>query len=104
MREVSYLTENSNFLHRPTVDGELIREMPHDELKTSSFINSQIDVLVGLTSHESFYFLLHDYSINDILLHTLIYSSILNYTDNIVEKLDDVQNSPQLSICLKKSN
>lgn len=104
VREVSCLTENSNYLHRPTKDGELIERMPQDELKTSLFMNSKIDVLVGLTSHESFYFLLHDYNIHDILVHTLIYSSILNLTDNIVDKLNELKSMPELGNCLKRSN
>ena len=103
VREVSYLTENSNYLHRPTLDGELIPDMPHDSLKTNEFYNTKIDVLVGLTSHESFYFLLHDYNINDILLHSLIYSSIINYTDDILGKLGELHRSPKLGNCLKKS-
>lgn len=85
------------------MDGEFIGKMPHEELKHSSFMNSNIDVIVGITSHESFYFLLHDYSIHDILFHSLIYSSILNYTDNITDKLDLLNQSPKLEICLKRS-
>lgn len=102
-REASYLTENSNYLHRPTIDGELLHNMPQDELKTSEFLNSRIDVLIGLTSHESFYFLLHDYNINDILVHTLIYSSIINKTDNITTKLAEISENSQLNNCLKRS-
>jgi carboxylesterase type B len=102
LQEVSYLTENSNYLHRPSVDGELIERMPHVDMSQSEFLNGQIDVLIGVTSHESFYFLLHDYNINDLLVHTFVYSSLLNLTTNLVQKLARLKANVPLNFCVKR--
>ncbi len=98
LKDLTSLTENSNFIHRPALDSDLIPIMPHWNLP----VLDSIDILVGVTSHESFYFLYHDYNINEILLHTFIYSSLINKTDNLLIKLSEIHQNRQLGNCLKQ--
>lgn len=104
LRELSFLTENSNYLHRPSLDNDFLKSMPHYLVSESSnTLNSDVDIMVGITSQESFYFLLHEYNLNHILSHAFIYSSILNLTDNLLFKLTKLNNDVKLSSCLKKN-
>ncbi len=95
------MTDNPNFLHRPTVDGVLISQPPHQQL--DQFNNNGLDVLIGVTSDESFYFLLHEYDLNDIIKDTFIYASMLNLTDNILIKLIELAKNKRLNVCIRKS-
>jgi carboxylesterase type B len=98
LRDLSSLTENSNFLHRPALDSQVILKMPHANLA----MLDTLDVIVGVTSHESFYFLYHDYNINDILLHAFIHASLINTTSNLLVKLSEVHQNRELNFCLKR--
>jgi hypothetical protein len=100
LREFSFLTENSNFLHRPTFDDFFFDKMPHINMNDLS--EKTIDSIMGVTSHESFYFLLHDFYINHIIVHTFIYSSLLNLTDNILFKLMRLNANMELNVCIRK--
>ena len=94
IKEVSVLTENSNYIHRPALDNELITRLPSSDLHSLH----SVDVLIGVTSHEAFYFLFHEYNINEILLHAFIYSSLINSTDNLVLKLAEVHQNREVNI------
>ena len=100
LRELSFLTENSNFLHRPAFDDFFFDKIPH--AKMNDLKEKTIDSIMGVTSHESFYFLLHDFNINHIIMHTFIYSSLLNLTDNLLFKLIRLNANLELNVCLRK--
>lgn len=100
LREMSFLTENSNFLHRPAFDDSFFDKIPH--AKMNDLNEKTIDSIMGVTSHESFYFLLHDFNINHIIMHTFIYSSLLNLTDNLLFKLIRLNANMELNVCLRK--
>jgi hypothetical protein len=99
LKDLSLLTTNPSYLHRACVDGHFIDELPH----YNSLLSDEIDTLVGITSQESFYFLLHEYHINEILIHTFIYSSTLNLTDNLVFKLAQINDNESMAKCLRQN-
>jgi carboxylesterase type B len=101
IRDLSFITDNPNYLHRPTVDNVLITQNPHSQLE--KFNSNNLDLLIGVTRDESFYFLLHEYNLNDIVKDTLIYSSLLNLTDNILIKLIELNKNVKLNICIRKN-
>jgi hypothetical protein len=98
LKDFASLSENSNFLHRPALDMNVLAAMPHANLQALD----SIDVLVGITAHESFYFLFHDFNINDMLLHTFVYASLINKTENLLIKLSEIHQNKALNLCLKK--
>lgn len=98
--EISMLTENANYLHKPIVDNELIELLPHEYIKRVD--NVDLDQMIGLTSHESFYFLDHAFNFTDLVKHAFIYSSLLNKTTDLIEKLINLTNNRSLRSCLKK--
>ena len=87
IKELAHLTENPNHLHRPGIDKDFIDEFPHVKMQRDDTVLNDIEVMAGLTAHEAFFFLENEYDFNEILRHTLIYSSLLNKTDNLLEKL-----------------
>lgn len=58
--------------------------------------------MIGITNHESFYFLEFDYNFDEILKHTFTYASLINTTNNLVKKLTTIDTNKQVNICLKK--
>lgn len=102
-KEYCFLTKNSNFLYKPSTDGQIIKSWPHDQLVNDEYFNSNIDVLIGVTTTESFYFLLHSYDMNEIIKHAFIHSSMINRTDNLIEKLILINRKNDLNLCLKRS-
>lgn len=84
---MSRLTENPNHLHRPAIDNDFLTEFPHVTLSRQDNFLNKIDVMSGITGHEAFYFLENEYDFTEIIRHTFIYSSLLNLTDNLLEKL-----------------
>lgn len=87
IEELIPLTGNPNYLHRPSVDDDFLVEFPHKTLKRPNNTFNKMEVLTGITSDEAFYFLENDYDFNEIIKHTFIYSSLLNLTTNLLEKL-----------------
>lgn len=98
VRDMTMLTENSNYIHRPTLDYEFFTQSPHSSLS----LLSDLDIMMGATIHESFFFLFHDYNINDILTHAFIHSSLLNSTQNLIAKLTEFNRNRKLNFCLKR--
>ena len=101
IREFSFLTENANYLHRPTLDDYLFDETPHSKMNNMN--EKVVDTLMGVNSHESFYFLLHEFNLNHIIMHTFIYSSMLNLTENVLDKLIRLNTNINLNVCIRKS-
>lgn len=102
-KEYCFLTKNSNFLYKPSTDGHIIKSWPHDQLANDEYFNSNIDVLIGVTTTESFYFLLHGYDINEMIKYAFIHSSMINRTDNLIEKLILINTKSDLNLCLKRN-
>lgn len=102
-KDYCFLTKNSNFLYKPSTDQDLIKSSPHHQLATDAYFNSNIDLLIGLTTNESFYFLLHSYDMNEMIKHAFIHSSMINQTENLIEKLINLNKKKELGLCLKRS-
>lgn len=102
-KEYCFLTKNSNFLYKPSTDGQLITSSPHNQLANDEYFNSNIDVLIGVTKTESFYFLLHSYDMREMIKHAFIYSSMINQTENLIQKLIAIDRDEELNFCLKRS-
>ncbi len=92
IKELAPLTGNTNYLHRPCVDDDFLIEFPHKTLTQADNSLNKMEVINGITSHEAFYFLENDYDFNEIIKHTFIYSSLLNMTTNLLEKLTVIDN------------
>ncbi|CAF0867929.1 unnamed protein product [Brachionus calyciflorus] len=103
LNEIRFLTESSRHLTKPTTDGDLILDTPLRELYKNEFYNSNIDVMVGITRTESFFFLLHEYKLIDMINEAFVYSSLLNKTENLLDKLSNIHKDENLSLCLKKN-
>ncbi len=66
------------------------------------FFLKGMDLMIGNTNHESFYFLEFSYNLEDILNHAFIYSSLLNLTSNLIVKLTTLDRQKSVTVCLKK--
>jgi hypothetical protein len=101
IKELTHLTGNPNYLHRPVVDDDFIEEYPHVTLRKHDNYLNQIEVMAGITDHEAFYFLENDYDFNEILRHAFTFSSLLNRTENLLDKLVVINENVEVNLCLK---
>lgn len=97
VKEIAWLSDNINNLHRANIDYDYIEDFPHFKVN-----DLDMDLMIGITRHESFYFLEFNYILDDILKHTFIYSSLLNLTSDLIDKLTILETNTQVNMCLKK--
>ncbi len=102
IKELTHLTGNPNYLHRPVVDNDFIEEYPHVTLRQPDNYLNKIEVMAGITDHEAFYFLENNYDFNEIIRHAFTFSSLLNRTERLIEKLVVINENLEVNICLKK--